>query len=172
MQEALKLAEKAYKKDEVPVGAIIVSNGKIIAKAFNTREKSKDATNHAEIVAIKRACKKLRDFRLLDAEMYVTLEPCMMCLGAILNARLKKVYFGASSNKENTYDFDTDDKIKEIKERDSLDEIPEDLQEAEEDRALDEKEAEQQKKFDNAMNWISLAAISVTLIILIISFFS
>ena len=66
----------------------------------------------------------------------------------------------------------TDNKIKEIKERDSLDEIPEDLQEAEEDRALDEKEAEQQKKFDNAMNWISLAAISVTLIILIISFFS
>ena len=103
MQEALKLAEKAYKKDEVPVGAIIVSNGKIIAKAFNTREKSKDATNHDEIVAIKRACKKLRDFRLLDAEMYVTLEPCMMCLGAILNARLKKVYFGASSNKENVH---------------------------------------------------------------------
>ena len=83
----------------------------------------------------------------------------------IAGERFKKI-------KEGTYDFDTDNKIKEIKERDSLDEIPEDLQEAEEDRALDEKEAEQQKKFDNAMNWISLAAISVTLIILIISFFS
>lgn len=105
MKEALNLAEKAYKRDEVPVGAVIVYNGKIIAKAFNTREKSKDATNHAEIIAIKKACKKLRDFRLLDCEMYVTLEPCMMCLGAILNSRLKKVYYGASTNKENAYNI-------------------------------------------------------------------
>jgi len=101
MKLALKEAEKAYKKDEVPVGAVVVINGKIIAKAHNTREKSKDATNHAEIIAIKKACKKIKDFRLVDAEIYVTLEPCLMCLGAILNARLKKLYFGASINKDN-----------------------------------------------------------------------
>ena len=100
MKEALKEAHKALKKDEVPVGAVIVYNNKIIAKAHNTREKSKDATNHAEIIAIKKACKKLKDFRLVDAEIYVTMEPCLMCLGAILNARLKKIYFGASINKE------------------------------------------------------------------------
>jgi len=101
MKIALKEANKAFKKDEVPVGAVIVLNGKIIAKAHNTREKSKDATNHAEIIAIKKACKKMKDFRLVDAEIYVTLEPCLMCLGAILNARIKKIYFGASVNKEN-----------------------------------------------------------------------
>ena len=101
MELALKEAKKAYKKDEVPVGAVIVLDNKVIAKAYNTRERSKDATNHAEIIAIKKACKKVKDFRLLDAEMYVTLEPCLMCLGAILNARIKKVYFGASVNKEN-----------------------------------------------------------------------
>ncbi len=101
MRVALKEAEKAYKKDEVPVGAVIVLNGKNIAKAHNTREKSKDSTNHAEIIAIKKACKKIKDFRLLDAEIYVTLEPCLMCLGAILNARIKKLYFGARINKEN-----------------------------------------------------------------------
>lgn len=101
MRIALKEAEKAFKKDEVPVGAVIVRNGKIIAKAHNTREKSKDATNHAEIIAIKKACSKVKDFRLIDAEIYVTLEPCLMCLGAILNSRIKKVYFGASINKEN-----------------------------------------------------------------------
>ena len=101
MKLALKEAEKAYKKDEVPVGAVIVYNGKIIAKAHNTREKSNDATNHAEIIAIKKACKKIKDFRLIDAEIYVTLEPCLMCLGAILNARIKKLYYGASINKDN-----------------------------------------------------------------------
>jgi len=101
MKEALKEAQKAYKKDEVPVGAIIVLNNKIIARAYNTREKSNDATNHAEIIAIKKACKKVKDFRLINAELYVTLEPCLMCLGAILNARIKKVYFGASIDKEN-----------------------------------------------------------------------
>jgi len=100
MKIALNQALKAKNKDEVPVGAVIVFNGKIIAKAFNKREKSKDATNHAEIICIKKACKKLKDFRLNNAELYVTLEPCLMCLGAILNARIKKVYYGASINKE------------------------------------------------------------------------
>lgn len=101
MKEALNQAKKALNKDEVPVGAVIVKNGKIISKAFNTKNKSKDAINHAEIIAIKKACKKIKDFRLIDAEIYVTLEPCLMCLGAILNARIKTIYFGASINKEN-----------------------------------------------------------------------
>ena len=101
MSIATMLAEKALKKDEVPVGAVIVLNDKIIAKAYNTRQHSHDATNHAEIIAIKKACKKLKDFRLNDAVMYVTLEPCLMCLGAILNSRIKTVYYGAKNNKEN-----------------------------------------------------------------------
>lgn len=95
MKKAMELAKKAYSLDEVPVGAVIVKDGKIIASGFNKRETTFDATNHAEIIAIKKACKKLKDFRLLGAEMYVTLEPCVMCAGAILNARIDTVYFGA-----------------------------------------------------------------------------
>lgn len=95
MKKAMVLAKKAYEKDEVPVGAVIVKDGKVLSSAFNTRETSCDATNHAEILAIKKACKKLKDFRLLGCEMYVTLEPCVMCTGAILNARIENVYFGA-----------------------------------------------------------------------------
>lgn len=95
MKRAMKLAEMAYKNDEVPVGAVIVKGDEVISYAFNKRETSFDATAHAEILAIKKACKKLKDFRLIDCDMYVTLEPCVMCTGAILNARLKNVYFGA-----------------------------------------------------------------------------
>ncbi len=94
MQEALKQAKKAYKKDEVPIGAVIVKNDKIIAKAYNKREHS-SATYHAEILAINKACKKLKDFRLIGCDIYVTLEPCAMCMGAILNARIEHLYFGA-----------------------------------------------------------------------------
>lgn len=93
--EALSLAKKAFDKDEVPVGAIIVKNGKIIAKAYNMRNKKKNALYHAEIIAIKKACKVVKDFRLIGCTMYVNLEPCAMCAGAILNARLDKVVFGA-----------------------------------------------------------------------------
>ena len=95
MRKAMDLAQKAYQEDEVPVGAVIVLDGKVIASAYNKRESSFDATAHAEILAIKKACKKLKDFRLIGAEMYVTLEPCVMCTGAILNARIENVYFGA-----------------------------------------------------------------------------
>ena len=105
MDEALNLAKKALKKDEVPIGAVIVLDGKIIAKGFNTRQHGHDATSHAEIIAIRKACKKLKDFRLNDAVMYVTLEPCLMCLGAVLNSRIKTVYFGARNNKENAMDI-------------------------------------------------------------------
>lgn len=99
MSEALKQARKAQIKGEVPIGAVIVLNGKIIARGYNVREKSQNALNHAEIIAIDKACKKLRSWRLEDCEIYVTLEPCLMCYGAILNARMKKLYFGAKDNK-------------------------------------------------------------------------
>jgi len=99
MQVAIEEAKKADKKDEVPIGAVIVLNGKILAKAHNKRERGKDATAHAEILCIKKACKKIKDFRLQGADIYVTLEPCLMCLGAILNARIRKIFFGASINK-------------------------------------------------------------------------
>ncbi len=95
MKKAIALAKKAGENDEVPVGAVIVKDGEVLSYAFNKRESKKDATAHAEIMAIQKACKKLSDFRLIDCDMYVTLEPCVMCTGAILNARIKNVYFGA-----------------------------------------------------------------------------
>lgn len=95
MKAAIELAKKAYKKDEVPVGAVIVKDNKIISKAYNKRQKTQDATLHAEIIAIKKACKKLHSFRLNDCVLYVTLEPCAMCAGAIINARIGTVVFGA-----------------------------------------------------------------------------
>ena len=99
MQMAIYEAIKAEKKDEVPVGAVIVKNGKVISKAHNLMEKKKDATMHAEIIAIKKACKKLKNWRLDGCEIYVSVEPCAMCAGAIVNARIKCVYFGANENK-------------------------------------------------------------------------
>lgn len=99
MKEALKEAKKAYDKLEVPVGAVIVKNGKVIARAHNLKETKYDTTNHAEILAIQKASKKLKSWRLLDCEMYVTLEPCSMCAGAIINSRIKKVYIGANDEK-------------------------------------------------------------------------
>ena len=92
MQQALIQAQKAFDKGEIPIGAIIVKDNKIISAGFNTREKTQQALNHAEIIAIKKACKKLKSWRLNDCEMYVTLEPCVMCAGAILNARISKVH--------------------------------------------------------------------------------
>lgn len=99
MKEALKEALKARAKDEVPVGAVIVLNGKIIARGHNKRETKKNSLCHAEIIVIDKACKKLKNFRLENCELYVTLEPCLMCAGAIVQARIKKVVFGASDNK-------------------------------------------------------------------------
>lgn len=99
MKEALKEAKKAYEKLEVPVGCVIVKDGKIIAKAHNLKETKMDTTKHAEILAIQKTSKKLQSWRLLDCEMYVTLEPCSMCAGAMINARIKKVYIGALDEK-------------------------------------------------------------------------
>ena len=90
---AYKEALKAYKEDEVPVGAIIVKDNKIIAKAHNKKEKKKDPTSHAEIECIRKACKKIGDWYLKDCEMYVTLEPCAMCVASSVNAIIKKVFF-------------------------------------------------------------------------------
>ena len=99
MKIALNEAKKAYNKLEVPVGAIIVKDGKIIAKAYNEKEKRKDTTKHAEILAIQKASKKLKTWRLYDCDMYVTLEPCSMCAGALIQARIRKVYIGTMDEK-------------------------------------------------------------------------
>lgn len=99
MKKAIKLAERAKNDGEIPVGALIVLNGKIIARGRNRVEKSGRAIAHAEMEAIDKACKKLKSWRLDGAEMYVTLEPCAMCAGAIAGARIKKVYFGAYEKK-------------------------------------------------------------------------
>lgn len=99
MKEAIKEAQKAYKELEVPIGAVIVKDGKIIARGHNQKEAKADATMHAEIIAIKKASKKLGAWRLNGCEMYVTLEPCPMCAGAIVNARLDKIYIGAMDEK-------------------------------------------------------------------------
>lgn len=91
-------AKKAEKHDEVPVGCVIVLNGKVVAKAHNKREKG-TSVDHAEIIAITKACKKLKNFRLLGCDLYVTLEPCPMCCGAIINSRIANCYFGAYDEK-------------------------------------------------------------------------
>ena len=99
MKEAIKEAKKAAEKLEVPVGCVIVKDGKIIARAHNLKESKTDTTKHAEIIAIQKASRKLKSWRLLDCEMYVTLEPCPMCAGAMIQARIKKVYIGAMDEK-------------------------------------------------------------------------
>ena len=95
MREAMSLAAMAEEIDEVPVGALIVRDGKVIAKAYNTREHSKCATHHAEILAIEEACRILGGWRLPGCTLYVTMEPCAMCAGAVINARIPRVVFGA-----------------------------------------------------------------------------
>jgi len=95
LQEALKEAKKAMEVGEVPVGAVLVEGEKIIARGYNKPLSSDDPTAHAEIVAIREACRIKRNYRLPDCELYVTLEPCAMCLGAAVHARLRRVVFGA-----------------------------------------------------------------------------
>lgn len=99
MREALRLAKKAKDLGEVPIGAVVVVDGKIVGRGYNTRTRMQLATAHAEMRAIDRACKKLGSWRLPGAELYVTLEPCPMCMGAVLNARIDRVYFGAYEQK-------------------------------------------------------------------------
>lgn len=97
MKEYMEIAYieslKAYKKKEVPVGAIIVKNGKIIARGYNQKERKNQVTKHAELIAIEKASRKLKNWRLEDCELYTTLEPCPMCLGAIVQSRIKTTYY-------------------------------------------------------------------------------
>ena len=104
MQEALLLAKEAAECGEVPVGAVIVKNGEIIAKGRNMREQKQNALSHAEIEAINNACKTLGSWRLDDCELYVTLEPCPMCAGAIINSRISTLIFGAYDAKMGSID--------------------------------------------------------------------
>lgn len=99
MKAALKEAYKSFALDEVPVGVVIVKDDKIIARGHNLRETKQDPTGHAEIIAIKKASKKLKSWRLIDCTLYVTLEPCSMCAGAIMWSRIKRVVYGAKDIK-------------------------------------------------------------------------
>ena len=95
MKAALKEAQKAFDKDECPIGCVIVKDDKILVRSHNLRLTKNNAIMHAEVIAIDKACRKIGDFRLNDCDMYVTLEPCTMCAGAIIQSRIRKVYFGA-----------------------------------------------------------------------------
>lgn len=108
MKEAIKEAKKSLKKDDVPIGAIIVKENKIIARAHNLKENKNNAIYHAEILAINKACKKLNRWRLNDCTLYVTMEPCLMCTGAIIQSRIKKVYYSIKND-----DFGALDKLHE-----------------------------------------------------------
>lgn len=99
MREAYRLAKKAYRQEETPIGCVIVRDGRIIGKGYNRRNKKKNSLAHAEIIAISQACKKVGDWRLEDCTMYVTLEPCPMCAGAIVQARMPQVVIGARNPK-------------------------------------------------------------------------
>ena len=99
MREALNEAKKAYDLDELPVGAIVVYNNKIIARAHNEKEKSVNPLNHAEVIAIKKAIKKIGDWRLNECLLFVNLEPCVMCMGLILETRINKIYCSTRNNK-------------------------------------------------------------------------
>lgn len=118
MQIAVQQAQIAARRGEVPVGCVIVKDGKIIAKGYNQREHKRNCLWHAEMIALNRACRKLKSWRLNDCEMYVTLEPCQMCMGAILNARLQKVYVGAHStsnlNWQTNIEFQPNDEARNI----------------------------------------------------------
>lgn len=113
MQKALDLAKISYKNGDIPVGCVIVKDGKIIGQGYNQKEEKNDASMHAEMLALKDACKNLSSYHLEDCQMYVSLEPCAMCAGAIINFRLEKVYiatenkrFGCCGSKINLLDYD------------------------------------------------------------------
>lgn len=116
MDEALKEAEKAYREDEVPIGAVVVNDkGNILARAHNEKEKVFNPCGHAEIIAITEACKKIGNWRLSNCAVYVTLEPCPMCLSAMIQARIGKLFFGAYDPKGGAlslnYNFYKDQKL-------------------------------------------------------------
>lgn len=117
MNQAYKEALKAYDKKEVPVGCVIVKDNKIIARSHNLRETKNDVTKHAEIIAISKACKKLESWRLDGCDLYCTLEPCIMCYGAIVNARINNLYIGAKNKRYNynsVYEIELNHKVNRI----------------------------------------------------------
>lgn len=114
MKLAIAQAQIASSQGEIPVGAVIVCDGKVVAKAYNKKQQTHNAINHAEILAIAKASKKLNDYRLENCEMYVTFEPCLMCVGAILSARIAKVYFGAYDTRFGASQFLVDNKFNHI----------------------------------------------------------
>ncbi len=118
MREALKEAQKAYEKEEIPVGAVIVKDDKIIARAHNLKELKQTAIAHAEILAIHKANKKLKNWRLIDCDIYVTLEPCMMCMGAIISSRIKNIYIGTLDPK--TEENEEINKLQEYEEKNGI----------------------------------------------------
>jgi len=115
MKKALEQAKKAFKQKEVPVGAIIVKNNRIISQAFNLREKQNSPIGHAEILAIDQASQKLNSWRLENCSIYVSLEPCLMCLGAILQARISKLIYASSDIKTGFSSYYQLDKEKTVK---------------------------------------------------------
>lgn len=104
MMLALDEAKKAYKLDEIPVGCVIFRGNELIACGYNKKENESNAILHAEMVAISEACRKTMSWRLDDCSMYVTLKPCMMCMGAIIESRIKNVYYGTENNSEQMYE--------------------------------------------------------------------
>ena len=111
MKMAYCEAKKAYKNDEIPVGCVIVCENEIVACGYNKKERKNNALMHAEIIAIDKACKKLGSWRLDNCDIYVTLEPCMMCMGAIIESRISNVYYGAKNKNEQMYVFNMVDRF-------------------------------------------------------------
>ena len=105
MDEAIKLAIRSYEEDEVPVGAVVVKDNKIIGCGYNQKDKTKNPLKHAELIAIEEACKYMGDWRLNDCTLYTTFEPCMMCMGAIVESRISKVVYGAKKNEQTFYNL-------------------------------------------------------------------
>lgn len=110
MNLAINEAKKAYQQDDVPVGAVIVQNNRVISKAHNQRELKKNVLQHAELIAIDKACKKLNSWHLDNCILFTTLEPCLMCMGAILQSRIKKVYYAVNSEKYGSTQYLKDQK--------------------------------------------------------------
>ena len=111
MKMAYCEAKKAYKNDEIPVGCVIVCENEIVACGYNKKERKNNALMHAEIIAIDKACRKLGSWRLDNCDIYVTLEPCMMCMGAIIESRIRNVYYGTKSKNEQMYVFNMVDRF-------------------------------------------------------------
>ena len=111
MKMAYCEAKKAYKNDEIPVGCVIVCENEIVACGYNKKERKNNALMHAEIIAIDKACRKLGSWRLDNCDIYVTLEPCMMCMGAIIESRIRNVYYGTKNKSEQMYVFNMVDRF-------------------------------------------------------------